>query len=230
MAPAEAPAGPAPQGAEDELLGRRHRGRDVGPGASEAAMAADREQPVPWLLAGVHVAAGQDGDRRAVEQHVGHLVGGRHPGWDSTPGRWPPLTSTQVGPSSWMRRAMSTMASTSSSPVGARSGQQGRLPQVGRGDQGVGQQVAPVGVDALLVQEDPPGGGHHDRVHHQVGEVAGGGPAPDDLDDPAGAEQSGLDRPHRQVVEDGGDLGLDQRRGQVVDLADGRPCSGPSPR
>ena len=77
-------------------------------------MAADSEHPVPWVLAVVTLRAAEDGDLLAVEEHVGHLLGGVGPAdGDSTPGRCPPLTSTHGGPNRWMRRATSAMASTS---------------------------------------------------------------------------------------------------------------------
>ena len=64
---------------------------------------------------------GEDGDLVPSNSTSATWSGASTPLRDSTPGRWPPLTSTHVGPSSWIRRAMSTMASTSSWPVGARS-------------------------------------------------------------------------------------------------------------
>ena len=39
-------------------------------------MAADREQPVPWVLGVSTWAPVEDGHRRPVEEDVGHLVGG----------------------------------------------------------------------------------------------------------------------------------------------------------
>ena len=223
VAPPEAPPRPRRAG---------HRGRTAlaaatavgtsAPRARWAAMAEDSEQPVPWVL-GVStcgpVEHGDLGRRRRARRRPGRGPAAG-PG-DSTPGRWPPLTSTQVGPRPWMRRASSAMASTSCDSGGSHAGQEGGLPQVGRDHQGSGQQVAPVGVDAPVVEEDPAGGGHHHRVHHQSGQIAR---TPASRPTGSTTRRSPacpvLTGGHREVVEHGVDLGVDHRRRARVDLAD----------
>ena len=164
-----------------------------------------------------------------VEEDVGHLerapvlaVGG------PTPGRWPPLTSTQAGPEPVEATGDLDHVVDVGQPWRVDAGQHGRLPQVGRDDQGVGQQVAPVGVDAVVVEQGRPVDATITGSTTRLGQVAGGGPPADHLDGlgrvpsiPVFTAATG------QVVEHGGDL---LRRtmagGTVVDGRAPSRCSG----
>ena len=100
--PSRQPAPPARAPCTNSLAAATAAGTSS-PWARRAAMAADREQPVPWVLGVSTWLPVEDGDCRPVEEHVGHLGRSRRAGRRvATPGRWPPLTRTQVGPSSWM--------------------------------------------------------------------------------------------------------------------------------
>ena len=154
-------------------------------------MAADSEQPVPWVF-GVStrgpvstVTSVPSNRTSATSSGASAGDGGLHPGevtaLDQDPGRSEPVDG---------RRARSAMASTSPTGRGWDAGQQGRLPQVGRDHQGVRQQGSPVGVDAPVVQEDPAGGGDHHRVHHQPGQPTGAGQPSHLVDDGGGRRAS----------------------------------------
>ena len=179
-----------------------------------------------------------DDDLPTVEEHV---VTARQ----ALPGR-PALDAGEVAAfdqdpcraERWIRRASSTMASTSAERR-RRVGQHGRLPQVGRDHQGMGKEPLPIGGDAVGVEQRTAGGGDHDRVDHQPGQLAGGGAGGHHVDRLGGAEHARLDRRDGEVVEHGGDLGIDHLgrdemdgpdRGRVLggDGGDGR--GGKTPR
>ena len=75
-----------------------------------------------------------------------------------------------------------------------------RLPGVGRGDGGMLQQLQVEGLGPG-VQQPGPGGRHHHRIDHQVGQPSRRGIVAHHGDDVEIGQHAGFDRGHRQVIQ-----------------------------
>ena len=105
----------------------------------------------------------------AVEEHIGHLVGRRTPGRDSTPGRWPPLTRTQVGtqpvdPAGQLDHRLHVLLAGRARPRPGGPPRRGSGWRPGPGARGGrGRRRCP------RRRGEPAGRGHHDRIDDQPG-------------------------------------------------------------